>query len=127
MTEEPRDHSIAPFTTLALAVIKQAIEDATKDVPDKCPLDATRDQRNKWVSATADRNQARAFLTKENDGLLFWCRIAGLNYRTVLHYSKGAATDWTALGRLHRLHQVHTRALPDTDLVDISEIEELIA
>lgn len=125
---DARDTSIAPFIKLALAVIKQAIEDATKDIPDQCPLDATVDQIKKWNRAFADRNEARFFLTTDNDGLRFWCRIAGLNVRTVLHYSKGASTDWIGLGRLHHLHQIHPRralaaGLP-SDLIEVA-IEDL--
>lgn len=107
---EITDASIVPYTKLAIAVIKQAIEDATHDLaPPTLSLKHYADERSKYRQHLIDRQEARTFLTTENIPLRAWCRMAGLNVHTVLHYSKGAATDWVGLGERFSLHQRHVR------------------
>jgi len=105
-----KDTSIIPYTKLAIAVIKQAIEDATHDPPVPAPtLKWYDDEISKYKQHLNDRDDARTFLTTDNVSLRAWCSVAGLNVHTVLHYSKGAATDWVALGQRFNLHPIHGR------------------
>lgn len=108
IAEDISDPSIVPYTKLAIAVIKQAIEDATmEDLPDPDPtLKRLGDALGLRVEEAKAREDARTFLTTMNPVLEYWCQVAGLSPRTVLHYSKGAATDWVGLGKRFRLHQV---------------------
>lgn len=90
---------------LALAVIQQALFDATLNVPDVPPIGATPYGVRDWAHQRQARDGAREFLTTNNDDLQFWCRIAGLNPQVLLRYARGAARDWVATGVERGLHR----------------------
>lgn len=109
--EDVSDASFRPYIELALAVIMQAVEDATLDVPCAPPIahgmsreGLGDDAMRRWSEHQIARDDARYFLTEENDMLTYWCRVAGLHHRTVLRYAKAASSDWVGLGLRFHLH-----------------------
>jgi len=60
------------YRRLALAVIEQAVDEATKPLPQAAN---DRDRHN--------RLDARQFLGLDTPDLQFWCEAAGLDWRTV--------------------------------------------
>jgi hypothetical protein len=95
------------FVRLGVAVLLQALDDATLPVPDESPAitsdrrGADHDKRHKVNAKRAERDSARAFLTTESPMLSFWCWVSGLHTTTLLRYARRAAADnrWTELGR----------------------------
>lgn len=96
------------YVKLGIAVVIQAIQDATLDVP---PVDTpgTWDQKRNWNRQRADRDEAKAFLMTENSDLAFWCWIAGIHASAVVHYAKRAKGRWTELGDALRASRLHMR------------------
>lgn len=120
-TEPNEDPALSQLTKLALAVIQEAVHDATLDLPaypseeKHASPGAFAYAVSHWSTEKQARDEARYFLTTDNAMLRFWCRVAGFDPRTVLHYAKGAAKDWEALGRKHKLHGIGEPEDDDND------------
>lgn len=98
------------YIKLGLAVLMQAVEDATMTVPEHhAAAHGTTDQKAHWNEKRAARDEARAFLTVENSMLSFWCWVAGIQVGALLHYAKRAHGRWEEMGEFLRAHRLHYR------------------
>lgn len=100
------------YIKLGIAVLLQAIQDATIDIPettDPIYINAPGDVRSRWNVQRAARDEAQVFLTTENSDLAFWSWIAGIHASAVVHYAKRAKGRWEELGEALRASRLHMR------------------
>ncbi len=82
VTREPTEPEIEPHFKLAVAVLKEALLDATgQGRPTSRPHRRISDRRREiyWQEKEMRMQEAREFLLEDEEDFSFWCRVAGLD------------------------------------------------